>query len=181
MVEQPAEGWLVICFTVPAEPSALRVATWRGLKQVGAVALGTGVYTLPDREPLRDVLVQLAARIRVGGGTAFVLCAHGVSENDEQMLLQRVAGSRAEDYAQVTKSALRFVEHVARETTSQDFRFAEVESLEEEMEKVRRQFQRVVDRDYFENAAREDAQGAVLAAQRALSDYIELASIRGEP
>ncbi|MEP7216216.1 MAG: Chromate resistance protein ChrB [Anaerolineaceae bacterium] len=84
------------------------------------------------------------------------------------------------DYAQVIKSATRFVEHVERETSTEDFRFVEVESLEGEMEKVRRQLQRVIDRDHFDNAAREGAHAAVLAAERALSGYVELASVRGE-
>jgi hypothetical protein len=174
-------GWLVICFSVPAEPSALRVATWRSLKQVGAVALGTGVYMLPDREGPREVLVQVSERINKGGGTAFVLRARGMTERDERVVMERASGSRAEDYAQVTKSANRFVEHVGRETATRDFRFAEVESLEEEMEKVRRQLRRVLDRDYFESMAKEDAQAAVIAAERALAEYVELASTEGEP
>ncbi len=181
MVPEQDGGWLVICFSVTAEPSALRVATWRGLKQIGAVALGTGVYMLPDREGPREALLQVSERINKGGGTAFVLRARGLTERDEEVVLERASGSRADDYAQVTKSASRFVEHVARETGTQDFRFAEVESLEEEMEKVRRQLGRVVDRDYFESTAKEDAQAAVLAAERALAEYIELASTRGEP
>lgn len=181
MAEKLDGQWLVFCFTLPAEPSALRVATWRSLKQLGAVALGTGVYTLPDRTELREVLGQLAQRVNAGGGSAFLLCARGLCEQDEAMLAQRVAGSRADDYAQVMKSARRFGEHVDRETSTQDFRFAEVESLEEELEKVRRQLQRVMDRDYFENPAKEEAQAAVLAAESALKAYVELASERGDP
>ena len=36
--------WLLLSYSVPAQPSALRVATWRALKQAGAVLLGPGLY-----------------------------------------------------------------------------------------------------------------------------------------
>ncbi|MCL4241992.1 MAG: hypothetical protein KJ048_11635 [Dehalococcoidia bacterium] len=181
MPDPTERRWLVICFTVPAKPSALRVATWRTLKQLGAVALGTSVYTVPDRPDVRELLDQLAERINGGGGLAVLLLAQGLRESDEAMIAQRVAGSRSEDYLQVAKSARRFVEHVDRETATRDFRFAEVESLEEELEKVRRQLQRVVARDYFESPAREEAQASVLAAEAAFETYVERASEQGEP
>ena len=76
------------------------------------------------------------------------------------------------EYAQVIKSARHFVEHVARETETEDFRFAEVESLEEELEKVRRQLKRVVERDYFDSQLREDAAAAVLEAEQHFLTYV---------
>lgn len=173
--------WLVVCFTVPAKPSALRVATWRSLRQVGAVALGTSVYAVPDLPEVREAIEAVAERVNSSGGTCVLLRATALRLADEAFIAERAAGARADDYAQVAKSARRFVEHVDRETSTQDFRFAEVESLEEELEKVRRQFQRVLARDYFESPAKEETQSAMLAAESAFATYVETASERGDP
>lgn len=181
MGDAARQRWLIACFAIPAEPSALRVATWRSLKQLGAAAVGSGVYALPERPELREAFLKLKERVNSGGGSAFLLQAQALHTEDEEVVVERFATSRAADYAQVIKSARRFVEHVERETATQDFRFVEVESLEEELEKVRRQLHRVRERDYFVNPTREEAQAAVIEAERALRAYVELASEHGEP
>lgn len=167
--------WLLICYRTPTEPSALRVATWRTLKQVGAVAVGGGVYAAPDTPEMRDSLQQLSARICGGGGQAFLISGDILDPAHEQRLSAESEALRAEEYAQVAKSARHFVDHVDRESATEDFRFAEVESLEEELEKVRRQLRRVVSRDHFESPAREEAQAAIVEAERRLLTYVEQA------
>lgn len=179
--ESERQQWLVACFAIPAEPSALRVATWRMLKELGAAAVGGGVYALPERPELREAFLRLKDRVNSGGGSAFLLRGQALEAADEAVVIKRFETSRAADYAQVIKSARRFVEHVERETASRDFRFAEVENLEEELEKVRRQLHRVRERDYFVNATREEAQAAVIGAEQALRSYVELASEQGDP
>jgi hypothetical protein len=167
--------WLLICYRTPAEPSALRVATWRTLKQVGAVAVGGGVYAAPDSADMRDSLQQLSARICGGGGQAFLISGDILDPAHEQRLCAESEALRAEEYAQVVKSSRHFIDHVDREAATEDFRFAEVESLEEELEKVRRQLRRVVSRDHFESPTREDAQAAIVEAERRLLTYVEQA------
>jgi hypothetical protein len=169
------------CFAIPAEPSAVRVATWRTLKQLGAAAMGGGVYALPERPALKEAFLRLKERVNNGGGSAFLFEARGLHADDEAAVIGRFTAARSADYAQVIKSARRFVEHVERETSTQDFRFVEVESLEEELEKVRRQLHRVRERDHFGNATREEAQAAVIEAERALAAYVGIAAERGEP
>lgn len=175
------QRWLVICFAVPSDPSALRVATWRALKQLGAAPLGNGVYALPDRPELRDAFRRLVERVTNGGGTAFLLAGEGLDPADEAVLLDRLDKARADDYGQIAKSAQRFVEHVERELAADDFRFVEIESLEEELEKVRRQMQHVLARDYFDSPARGEAQSALRVAERRLAAYVEAAMEHAEP
>jgi hypothetical protein len=173
-------GWLLISYAVPGEPSALRVATWRALKQLGAAPLGSSVYALPDAGVCRDAVERLSERIKAGGGSALTLLATALSAEDEAHLRERFAGLRAQEYAQVAKSARHFIDHVDREAESEDYRFAEVESLEEELEKVRRQLRLVKDRDYFETPAFEEAQAAIAAASQRLTRYVDTAYERGE-
>ena len=46
--------WLLLIYTVPAEPSRKRAAIWRELKKVGAPYLRDGVCILPERPETRE-------------------------------------------------------------------------------------------------------------------------------
>jgi hypothetical protein len=172
-------SWLLICYRTPQEPSAARVAAWRTLRQVGALAVAGGAYVVPDTKPLRVALDKLVKRIVAGGGTAFVLTGEFLDEEQEARVRIESEGMRSDEYRQVVKSARHFAEHVERESRSADYRFAEVESLEQELEKVRRQLELVAARDYFENPLREEARAAILAGEESLRCYVEEVYRRG--
>lgn len=165
--------WLLISYHVPTEPSAVRVATWRSVKQLGAVKLGDGLYCLPNTPTCSESVAALQERIRSGGGDALALVATGLSSADESSLAAAFLAARADEFAQVERWARRLVEHIGREEATDDYRFAEVDTLEEEMEKLRRQFQRVAERDYLGSPARQDAATALSDAARRLSSYVD--------
>jgi len=169
----PLSNWLIICYRVATEPSALRVATWRALKQMGAVKLGDGVYFLPNTPIFSGELEGLRARIQAGSGSAVVVIADGLSEDDEASLRAAFLAARSDEFQQVQRSAIRLVEHIAREEATDDYRFAEVDALEEELEKVRRQFQRATNRDHLGSPHRDDALCAVTEADRRLRAYLD--------
>jgi hypothetical protein len=166
-------SWLVLSYRVPTEPSALRVASWRALKQLGAVKLGDGVYLAPNTPTCTAAIEELGARIRSGGGIAVAMAATGLNVGDEALLGQAFEEARADEFGQVGRSAIKLSEHIAREEATDDYRFAEVDTLEEELEKVRRQFQRALDRDHLSSPAREAAASAVSDAARALSRFVD--------
>ena len=57
-VEHAVTIWLLLVYTVPAEPSRLRAAVWRDLKKAGAVYLRDGVCVLPERDETLHALRQ---------------------------------------------------------------------------------------------------------------------------
>jgi hypothetical protein len=165
--------WLLISYHVPTEPSALRVATWRAVKQLGAVKLGDGLYCLPNTPACSESVAALQERIKSGGGDALALVASGFSAADESFLADAFTAERTDEFAQVERWARRLIDHIGREEATDDYRFAEVDTLEEEMEKLRRQFQRVAERDYLGTPTRQDAAAALSEAARRLSAYID--------
>jgi hypothetical protein len=165
--------WLMISYRIPTEPSALRVAVWRALKSAGAVKLGDATYLLPHTPACESALQDVVARIQAGGGTALSWTARGLAPADDGELTATFQGARFEEFEQVGKSARRLIEHIEREVAGDDYRFAEVDALEEELEKVRRQHQRAVDRDHLSSPARETAALAVSDAARRLRDYLD--------
>jgi hypothetical protein len=166
-------NWLMVSYHVPNEPSAVRVATWRALKQVGAVKLGDGLYFLPNTDACTTALEELRARIESGGGSALTIVARGLSDSDEANLRDLFLAARSDEFRQVSRSSTRLVEHIAREEATDDYRLAEVDALEEELEKVRRQFQRASDRDYLGAPERDEAASAVSEAAERMRRYLD--------
>ncbi len=165
--------WLLISYHVPSHPSAVRVATWRALKQIGAVALGDGLYALPATPGHESQLLQVSERIAGGGGSAISFRAAALTPEDENAVQQKFLAARHDEYLQVAKSANKLVDHIGREEATEDYRFAEVESLEEELEKVRRQLDRVIARDHLALPVREQAEAAIREAESRLQDYFD--------
>jgi hypothetical protein len=165
--------WLLVSYHAPTEPSALRVATWRALKTLGAVKLGDGLYFLPHTPECSDAVEALQQRIQSGGGDALVVTASGLNSVDEAFLSESFSAARSDEFAQVERWAQRLIQHIGREESTDDYRFAEVDTLEEEMEKLRRQFQRVAERDYLGSPARQDAASALSEAAQRLSAYVD--------
>jgi Protein ChrB, N-terminal len=163
----------MVSYHAPTEPSALRVATWRALKQLGAVKLGDGLYFLPHTPDCVEAVEALQQRIQGGGGDALVVTASGLGPVDEAFLSESFMEARADEFAQVQRWAQRLVEHIGREESTDDYRFAEVDTLEEEMEKLRRQFQRVAERDYLGSPARQAAAAVLSEAAQRLSAYVD--------
>jgi hypothetical protein len=165
--------WLLLSYRVPNQPSALRVASWRALKHRGAVLLGPGLYALPDTAGHRESIAELSARIVDGGGTAIALSASAMTPDDRRTLDLKFEAARHDEYRQVVKSAQKLFDHIGREEASRDYRFAEVESLEQELQKVRRQLALVIDRDLQGLPMRADAESALAAAEARLQQYLD--------
>ena len=165
-------NWLLLSYHVPAQPSALRVATWRALKQTGGGLVSPGLYALPCGPEHQALLTEITSRITAGGGTAITLAANGLTPDDERALAMKFEDARHDDYRQVIKSARKFLAHVEQEDRSHDYRFAEVESLEEELNKVRRQLALVQERDPLHLTLGDEAAESVTAAEVRLQQYL---------
>lgn len=165
-------AWLLFLYSAPTEPSAVRVAAWRALKELGAVKLADGSYALPHTDALRSALADVRERIQQGGGSAIIVAASGCDHADENSLREAFQAARDDEFRQVVRNALRLVEHIGRVQAEDDYRFAEVDALEEELEKVRRQFQRATRRDLLGTASRRDAAQALSEADDRLRRYL---------
>src|SRR5438874_10077651 len=100
MVTSPANRWLLLVYTVPREPSANRVSTWRKLKRLGAILLHDAVWVLPNSPRTREQFQWLASDIHDLGGEALVWqgspSLDGQDEALERQFLARVDALYAE-------------------------------------------------------------------------------------
>ena len=84
--------WVALAWRLPAGLSTPRVTTWRNLQRLGAARLTPGAAVLPFREDLQEQLDWLAQDIESQGGEAWVLPVTGLSESEEHVVRERMAG-----------------------------------------------------------------------------------------
>lgn len=91
--------WLLLIHQIPAKPDYLRVKVGRRLQQVGAVAVKSSVYALPNGARSREDFEWILREVIDAGGEA-VLCAvdlvDGLSDADLEALFR---DARSKDYA----------------------------------------------------------------------------------
>ncbi len=168
--------WLLLVYTVPAEPSRKRAAIWRELKKVGAPYLRDGVCILPERPDTRERLDAIATKVEEFGGDATLVSGAHLSETRVTALVEKFRAARAEEYDEVAREADRLLEHVARETEHRQFTYAELEELEADLGKLRRWTEQVLARDYFGDGPPEGPGAALDRCEQALGTFLEAAA-----
>ena len=89
--------WLLLIHQLPPEPAYIRVKVRRRLQKLGAVALKSSVYVLPESDAHREDFQWLANEIVGDGGEATICAATflaGTSDADIERLLAGAEGPR---------------------------------------------------------------------------------------
>jgi hypothetical protein len=141
--------WLLLIYTVPAEPSRKRAAIWRDIKKVGAIYLRDGVCVLPDKAETAAAVRAIAARVDEFEGQATVVEGARLDAARAEWVAAQSRTARGAEYADIARDAERLLEHIARETEHRDFTFGELEELEADLGKLQRWLEQVRARDHF--------------------------------
>ncbi len=125
--------------TIPGRQTALRVRMWRKLKGLGVGTLQDGVYVVPARRELRDVLEAQAAEIRTVGGAAQFLDVSARAA-DFAPLFDRTGEyeTLVDRIRQATPGKRQTIVHAARAVL-----------------RLRREFDAIAVRDFFPGAAQD--------------------------
>ncbi len=168
--------WLLLIYTVPADPSRKRAFIWRELKKLGAPYLRDGVCILPRRP---DTLVHaraIVAKVEEFGGEATLVTEATLEPARSGGLVGQFRAARADEYREIGVEADRLLEHVAREIEHRQFTYAELKELEADLNKLRRWTDQVVARDYFGNGPPVHLQEAFERCESALAAFQEAAA-----
>ena len=148
-------GWLLLVYRVPTEPSSTRVAVWRDLKRIGAHYLQQCVCVLPLRPDLKLAVEGVREKIGRLGGSSNLFEVPFLVPEDEASLIGGFRDLVAKQYAEIVEECeTKFVKEIEFETFRQNYTFAEAEEIEQDLEKIRRWFVRVRERDWFEAPGR---------------------------
>jgi len=132
---------------IPPKPDYLRVKIGRRLQRVGAVAVKSSVYALPDGDqPLED-LQWIRREIIDGGGDATICRASFVDGLTDDQLVEAFRDARNADYAEIAAEA------AGRRA--------------EDLGRLRKRFTAVSAIDFFSATGRSDAHAAIERAEAA--------------
>ncbi len=167
------QTWLLLIYTVPAEPSRKRAAVWRELKRAGAVAVRDGVWALPERDDTRDRFQTIAAKVtNLDGQATLVEGALIGAERTADIVAAAQAGS-AREYRELIDEAGHFLAHVQREQEHRNVNFHELEELAADLGKLRHWSEQVIARDYFSATGRTEVEQLFTQCDDILEAFLE--------
>jgi hypothetical protein len=138
----------VLSYTLPAEPSSKRVLVWRHLKKLGAVSQ-SGIWLLPRTPHLAAEFDRALTEIKALGGQALAFHATDLDAGQKAELRDLYNGARREEYLEIDQLCRRYLGHLQRLSDAGDFRFSALEEMEQDLDKRRRTYAQVVERDAF--------------------------------
>ena len=163
------EGWLLLIYRVPSEPSRLRAAVWRRIKSLGAIYLQNSAAALPASVGAERALRKLRSEILDMGGTAVLMTCTVIAGAAEVMAAFQAA--RNDEYEEIVDRCQDFLAQVKKEHVAEHFTFAELEENEVDLVKLRNWFAKVAERDVFGAAGRSATERAIEACEQSLEAY----------
>jgi hypothetical protein len=166
--------WWVLVYRVPSEPATKRVTIWRDLKRAGALYLQQCVCILPDVGSNRDELERIMAKIPPMGGEATHFAVPRLEPDDEARIIRGFREQRSNEYAEIIEECeVKFVKEVDFEHGRQNYTFEELEEIEQDLDKIRRWYDRIRARDWFGAPRRDEVAAWLERCQVLLDDFEE--------
>jgi hypothetical protein len=163
------DGWLLLIYRVPSEPTRLRSTVWRRLKSLGAIYLQNSAAALPASVGAERALRKLRSEIIDMSGTAMLLSCTVLAGEPE--VLAAFQAARDDEYAEIVDKCEDFLGQLQKEYVAGHFTYAELEENEVDLVKLRNWLARVRDRDAFGAAGREPAELALASCEQELESY----------
>jgi hypothetical protein len=165
----PVDGWLLLVYRVPSEPTRLRATVWRRLKSLGAVYLQNSAAVLPAGKAAEHALRRLRREILEMQGTAVLLsCSALLGERDIRALFE---AARDSEYEEILDKCQDFHAGLDKEYAAEHFTYGELEENEVELVKLRNWFAKVESRDVFGSPGQAAAREALDGCEHALEQY----------
>ncbi len=151
--------WRVLIYRVPTDPASKRVAIWRDLKRLGALYLQQCVCIVPELDDVVDQLERIAAKIPAMGGEITLLDVPHLRPGEGEKIVAAFRAQRSSEYAEIVEECeTKFVKEVEFEHFRQNYTFEEAEEIEQDLDKIRRWFDRVRQRDWFDADGRDEVE-----------------------
>lgn len=178
---RPRRQYHVLIYQVPSQPSAARVGVWRELKRLGALYLQQSVCILPSTPATRADLTRIAARIVDLGGTYHLLPLRSLPDDEEAKIVEGFIAQSTLQYEEIIENCeVNFTKEIEFETFRQNFTYAEAEEIRQDLDKIRRWYDRAVERDWFGAPRRADALRCIERCDELLEAFEEQVFARQE-
>src|SRR5216683_264599 len=162
-------GWLLLVYRVPSEPTRLRAAVWRRLKSMGAIYLQNSAAALPASAGAERALRKLRREITDMSGTAMLLSAAVLAGEAEVRASFQAA--RNDEYEEIVDKCEDFLRQVQKEYDENHFTYAELEENEVDLVKLKNWLAKIVERDVFGADGRSATECAIEQCEQSLEAY----------
>ncbi|MGW0200349.1 Chromate resistance protein ChrB [Nonomuraea sp. NPDC003201] len=162
--------WLMLIYRVPSEPTRLRAAVWRRLRNLGAVYLQNSAAAAPRTPQSERALRALRSEIVESmSGQAFLVSTSSVIGESDLVALYNAA--RDDEYEEILDKCADFHKEVEKEVRAKHFTYSELEENEEDLTKLRGWFEKVTVRDVLGAARRKEVVKALDDCARTLEEF----------
>ncbi len=108
------------------------------------------------------------------GGETFLLEVPRLPAGDETRIIEAFRKQRANEYAEIIEECeTKFVKEIEFERFRENYTFEEAEEIEQDLEKIRRWFDRVKSRDWFKAERRDEVETWLARCQGLLARFEE--------
>jgi len=164
--------WLLLVYRVPTDPASKRVTVWRDLKRLGSFYLQQCVCMLPDRPDLRAEIERITEKIETLGGEHTLFEIPQLRAQDEARIIESFRTLRNNEYQEIIEECeTKFVKEIEFEHFRQNYSFEEAEEIGQDLEKIRRWFDRIIARDWFDASLRPEVEHRIEHCAELLSDF----------
>jgi len=164
--------WLLLVYRVPTEPASKRVTVWRELKRLGSYYLQQCVCVLPDRPELRAEIERISEKIAALEGEHTLFEVPRLRAHDEAKIVEAFRALRDNEYREIIEECeMKFLMEIEFEHVRQNYTFEEAEEIGQDLEKIRRWFDRIVARDWFGASLRSEVEHWIERCAELLSEF----------
>ena len=164
-----SEGWLLLIYRIPPEPTRLRSTVWRRIKSLGAIYLQNSAAALPASPAAERSMRKLRREILDMSGTAVLLSSTVLAGETE--VRGAFQAARNDEYAEIVDKCQDFLQQVQKEYDENHFTYAELEENEVDLVKLRNWFAKVVERDVFGADGKAATERALETCEQSLEAY----------
>ena len=117
------QEWLTINYSLPKEPSRVRVNVWRKLKKSGAVILGQSVWFLPVSKENEACLEKISDEVIQNNGTCYLMRMTPQDEGTSARITLAFNQARDDEYAELLEQCDDLVRELEKESALGKFTF----------------------------------------------------------
>lgn len=166
--------WLVLVYRVPSEPASRRVAVWRELKRLGALYLQQCVCILPDLPVIAGELERIGGKIEAMSGEHTLFEVFKLRPEAETRIVAAFRSLRDKEYAEIVEECeTKFVKEIDFEHFRQNYTFEEAEEIAQDLDKIRRWYASIRERDWFGADRSGEVEGWLDRCQALLAGFEE--------
>lgn len=164
--------WIAFSYSLSAnKKSSVRVALWRRLQKLGAVAPVSGVYLLPALDRCIESFQWLAQEVQQAEGQALVLYVDRFDGLDEPSIIELFQAERKAQYAEIDQQLLEIESSLSAHASPEV-----IGQAQDELVKLKRRYAEIVNIDYFDSY-----EGTVTAARLDKVTYLLFPEVSPSP